>query len=138
MQDRFHRILKQYWGYDSFRPLQEDIIRSIDANIDTLALMPTGGGKSITFQVPALARDGLCLVVTPLVSLMRDQVQHLREKNILAATIFSEMGSHAIENTLSRCLYGNVKLLYISPERLGNETFRNMLPTLNISMIAVD
>ncbi len=138
MENDFKRILKQYWGFESFRPLQEEIIESVANGFDTLALLPTGGGKSLTFQVPALTREGLCLVVTPLVALMRDQVQHLVERNILAAAIYSEMGSHAIESTLSRCLYGNVKLLYVSPERLENETFRALLPSLNVTMIAID
>lgn len=138
MENDFKRILKQYWGFDRFRPLQEEIIESVANGFDTLALLPTGGGKSLTFQVPALARKGLCLVVTPLVALMRDQVQHLVERNILAAAIYSEMGSNAIESTLSRCLYGNVKLLYVSPERLANETFRTLLPSLNVTMIAID
>lgn len=132
------RILHQYWGYADFRPLQREIIESVLSGRDTLALMPTGGGKSLTFQVPALCMDGLCLVVTPLIALMRDQVSHLREKNILAAAIYGDMGAAAIERVFSRCLYGNVKLLYVSPERLQNEQFRNVMSQMRISMVAVD
>lgn len=113
------RILKQYWGYDCFRGIQEDIIDSISKNKDTLGLMPTGGGKSITFQVPALAKEGMCLVITPLIALMKDQVQNLKKRGIKALAIYSGMSRQDIIITLENCIFGNYKFLYISPERLG-------------------
>ncbi len=131
-------ILKQYWGYDSFRGIQEDIIRSIGEGHDTLGLMPTGGGKSITFQVPALAMDGLCLVVTPLIALMKDQVQHLRQRGIKALAIYAGMNREEIVTTLENCIFGNYKFLYISPERLDTELFRTKLRRMKVSMITVD
>ncbi len=131
-------ILQQYWGYSSFRGIQEDIIRSIGEGHDTLGLMPTGGGKSITFQVPALAKDGLCLVVTPLIALMKDQVQHLRQRGIKALAIYAGMSREEIVTTLENCIFGNYKFLYISPERLDTELFRNKLRRIKVSMITVD
>ena len=131
-------ILKHYWGYDSFRGIQEDIIRSIGEGHDTLGLMPTGGGKSITFQVPALAMDGLCLVVTPLIALMKDQVQHLRQRGIKALAIYAGMNREEIVTTLENCIFGNYKFLYISPERLDTELFRTKLRRMKVSMITVD
>lgn len=131
-------ILKQYWGYDSFRGIQEDIIRSIGAGRDTLGLMPTGGGKSITFQVPALAQEGLCLVITPLIALMKDQVQNLRNKGIKATAVYSGMTGQDIVTALENCIYGGYKFLYISPERLGTESFRLRLRHMQVSMITVD
>ena len=132
------RILKQYWGYDRFRGIQEDIIDSISKNKDTLGLMPTGGGKSITFQVPALAKEGMCLVITPLIALMKDQVQNLKKRGIKALAIYSGMSRQDIIITLENCIFGNYKFLYISPERLDTEIFRTKLRKMHISMITVD
>ena len=132
------RILKQYWGYDCFRGIQEDIIDSISKNKDTLGLMPTGGGKSITFQVPALAKEGMCLVITPLIALMKDQVQNLKKRGIKALAIYSGMSRQEIIITLENCIFGNYKFLYISPERLDTEIFRTKLRKMHISMITVD
>lgn len=138
MEKQFTDILKKYWGYDSFRPLQLDIIQSVFSGKDTLGLMPTGGGKSITFQVPALAKEGLCLVITPLIALMKDQVEGLKEKGIKAAAIYSGMRRREIIITIENCIYGDFKFLYISPERLQTELFLSRLAQLNISMITVD
>lgn len=132
------QLLKQYWGYDSFRGIQEEIINSISENKDTLGLMPTGGGKSITFQVPALAKDGLCLVITPLIALMKDQIQNLRKRGIKALSIYSGMSRQDIITTLENCIFGNYKFLYISPERLDTEIFRTKLRKMKVSMITVD
>ena len=132
------RILKQYWGYDRFRGIQEDIIDSISKNKDTLGLMPTGGGKSITFQVPALAKEGMCLVITPLIALMKDQVQNLKKRGIKALAIYSGMSRQDIIITLENCIFGNYKFLYISPERLDTEIFRTKLRSMKVSMITVD
>lgn len=132
------RILKQYWGYDRFRGIQEDIIDSISKNKDTLGLMPTGGGKSITFQVPALAKEGMCLVITPLIALMKDQIQNLKKRGIKALAIYSGMSRQDIIITLENCIFGNYKFLYISPERLDTEIFRTKLRKMHISMITVD
>ena len=132
------QLLKQYWGYDSFRGIQEEIINSISENKDTLGLMPTGGGKSITFQVPALAKDGLCLVITPLIALMKDQVQNLRKRGIKALSIYSGMSRQDIITTLENCIFGNYKFLYISPARWDTEIFRTKLRKMKVSMITVD
>lgn len=134
----YQEILKQYWGYDHFRGIQEEIIHSIGDDKDTLGLMPTGGGKSITFQVPALAKDGLCLVITPLIALMKDQVQNLKSRGIKALAIYSGMSRQEIIITLENCIFGNYKFLYISPERLNTEIFRAKLLKMKISMITVD
>lgn len=134
----YQEILKQYWGYDHFRGIQEEIIHSIGDGKDTLGLMPTGGGKSITFQVPALAKDGLCLVITPLIALMKDQVQNLKSRGIKALAIYSGMSRQEIIITLENCIFGNYKFLYISPERLNTEIFRAKLLKMKISMITVD
>ena len=134
----YHEILKRYWGYDSFRDIQQDIIESIGAGQDTLGLMPTGGGKSITFQVPALAKPGMCIVITPLIALMKDQVQNLRKRNIKALAIYSGMTHEEILVQLENCIFGDYKFLYISPERLSTNEFRNWLRKMNINMIAVD
>lgn len=134
----YQEILKQYWGYDNFRGIQEDIINSIGADRDTLGLMPTGGGKSITFQVPALAKEGMCLVITPLIALMKDQVQNLKKRGIKALAIYSGMSRQEIIITLENCIFGNYKFLYISPERLDTEIFRTKLQKMKISMITVD
>lgn len=132
------KILKQYWGYDHFRGIQEDIIRSVGEGKDTLGLMPTGGGKSITFQVPALAQEGLCLVITPLIALMKDQVRNLRERGIKATTVYSGMTREEILIALENCIFGNYKFLYISPERLGTEIFQIKLRSMHVSLITVD
>lgn len=132
------KILKQYWGYEHFRGIQEDIIRSIGEGRDTLGLMPTGGGKSITFQVPALAQDGLCLVITPLIALMKDQVRNLRERGIKATAVYSGMTREEILIALENCIFGNYKFLYISPERLGTEIFQIKLRSMQVSLITVD
>ncbi len=136
--DLYHQILEKYWGYQRFRPLQEEIILSVANGNDTLALMPTGGGKSITFQVPALAKEGLCLVVTPLIALMKDQVARLREMEIKAAAIHAGMTREEIDTTLDNCIYGDYKFLYVSPERLGNELFRVRVERMHINLITVD
>lgn len=134
----YHEILKRYWGYDAFRDLQEEIITSIGEGKDTLGLMPTGGGKSITFQVPALAKEGMCLVITPLIALMKDQVENLKNRDIKAIAIYSGMTRQEIIVALENCIFGNYKFLYISPERLDTEIFRVKLRSMNISMITVD
>lgn len=131
-------ILKQYWGYSSFRGIQQDIIESIGSGKDTLGLMPTGGGKSITFQVPTMAMDGVCLVITPLIALMKDQVRNLRDKGIKAAAIYTGMRRDQIIATMENCVYGNYKFLYISPERLSSELFLAKLRYINVCLITVD
>ncbi|MEO8764084.1 MAG: ATP-dependent DNA helicase RecQ [Ginsengibacter sp.] len=131
-------VLKKYWGYDFFRPLQQEIINSVITGHDTLALMPTGGGKSICFQVPAMMRNGLCLVISPLVALMKDQVTNLKKKGIPALSIYSGMSYIEVTKTLRNAAYGNFKFLYVSPERLGSELFLEYLPVLSINLIAVD
>ena len=136
--NKYQDILKQYWGYDSFRDLQEEIITSIGEGKDTLGLMPTGGGKSITFQVPALAQSGLCIVITPLIALMKDQVQNLRKRGIKTLAIYSGMTRQEIVTALENCIFGDYKFLYISPERLDTEIFRIKLRSMKVSMITVD
>lgn len=131
-------ILKQYWGYDSFRPLQQDIIDNVLEEKDVLALLPTGGGKSICFQVPALAKDGICLVISPLIALMKDQVQNLKKKGIMALSIYSGMSFIETSKTLQNAIHGNFKFLYVSPERLQTKLFLEHLPAMNINLIAVD
>ena len=131
-------ILKQYWGYNDFRSIQLDIIKSIGEGRDTLGLMPTGGGKSITFQVPALVQEGTCLVITPLIALMKDQVQNLRKKGIKAAAIYTGQSRNEIIKTLENCIFGGVKLLYISPERLSSPIFQTKLRHIKVSFITVD
>ena len=138
MTDDYRKILKDYWGYDNFRGIQEDIIRSIGSGRDTLGLMPTGGGKSITFQIPAMAKDGLCIVITPLIALMKDQVRNLRDRGIKAIAIYSGMTREEIIIALENCIFGNYKFLYISPERLDTEIFRIKLRSMKVSMITVD
>ena len=134
----YHKVLKKYWGYDEFRPLQEDIIQSVAKGCDTLGLMPTGGGKSLTFQVPTLAMDGLCVVVSPLVALMKDQVLNLKEKGIKAELIYSGLTRDEIEVILNKCLYGNNKFLYISPERISTSIFQEKLLSMKVCLIAID
>ena len=131
-------ILKQYWNYDSFRPMQEDIVQSVLSGKDVLALMPTGGGKSICFQVPAMAKEGICLVVSPLIALMKDQVQHLRSRGITAFAIYSGMTRKDIVATFKLAITGNCKFLYVSPERLETDLFKEFLPALDVNLIAVD
>ena len=131
-------ILKKYWGFDSFRSLQEEIIQSVLSGKDTLALLPTGGGKSICFQVPAMCKDGLCLVVTPLVALMTDQVENLKRHGIVAVEMHSGMHPREIEMAFEKCADGRAKFLYLSPERLDTRKFREMLRSLTVSLIAVD
>ena len=131
-------ILKKYWGYDSFRGIQEQIIESIGSGRDTLGLMPTGGGKSITFQVPALAMEGVCLVITPLIALMKDQVRILREHGIKAAAIHTGMKREEIITVMENCIFGGYKFLYVSPERLSSELFRTKLRHLKICLLTVD
>lgn len=136
--NQFEKILYQYWGYTSFRAIQQEIIESVYSGKDTLALMPTGGGKSITFQVPALAKEGLCIVVTPLIALMKDQVENLKKKGIKAAALHSGMKRHELEVTLDNCAYGDYKFLYLSPERLGTDLFRMRLRKMNVNLVAID
>lgn len=138
MDDLYLSTLKKYWGYDNFRGIQRDIIESIGSRKDTLGLMPTGGGKSITFQVPALSQDGICIVVTPLIALMKDQVRNLRKRGIKAAAIHSGLSHEEIIVTLENCIFGNYKFLYVSPERLASELFLTKLRHMTVSFITVD
>jgi len=131
-------ILKKYWGYDAFRPLQAEIIESVLAGKDTLALMPTGGGKSLCFQVPALCQEGICIVVSPLIALMKDQVANLQKNNIQAVAIFSGMRYSDIDRTFDNCIYGNTKFLYLSPERLKTDLARERISQMKVNLIAVD
>ena len=134
----YQSLLKQYWGYDDFRGIQREIIESIGSGHDTLGLMPTGGGKSITFQVPALAQEGTCIVITPLIALMKDQVDHLLRRGIRAAAIYSGLTHEEIIVTLENCIFGNVRILYVSPERLSSELFQTKLRHMRVSFITVD
>ena len=134
----YHEILRHYWGYDDFRGIQREIIESIGSGHDTLGLMPTGGGKSITFQVPALAQEGTCIVITPLIALMKDQVAHLLRRGIRAAAIYSGLTREEIIVTLENCIFGNVRILYVSPERLSSELFQTKLRHMRVSFITVD
>lgn len=138
MVDTIEEILKRYWGYDGFRELQADIINAVLSGKDTLALMPTGGGKSITYQVSALAREGICIVVTPLIALMRDQVEDLKGRGISAEAIYTGMASEQMESIINKCIYAGVKFLYISPERLSSEKFRIKLKQMKVCLFAVD
>jgi ATP-dependent DNA helicase RecQ len=133
-----HQILLKYWGHSSFRPMQEDIIRSVLDGRDTLALLPTGGGKSVCFQVPALALEGMCLVITPLIALMRDQVDNLRKKGIEASAIFSGMHPYEMEVAINKCIYNNTKFLYISPERLETDLIRLNIEKMRVNLLAID
>ena len=134
----YKQILKKYWGYDDFRGIQHDIIESIGNGHDTLGLMPTGGGKSITFQVPAMAMEGVCIVITPLIALMKDQVQHLHQLGIRAEAIYSGLQHNDILRILENCVFGGIKLLYVSPERLSSELFQTKLRHMRVSFITVD
>ncbi len=136
--DIYKQILIKYWGFSSFRPLQEEIIGSVAEGKDTLGLMPTGGGKSITFQVPALAQEGICLVITPLIALMKDQVNRLNELEIRAVAIHSGMTAEEIDNALENCIYGDYKFMYVSPERISTRIFQAKASRLNLSMVVID
>ena len=136
--ESYRQILTKYWGFSSFKPLQEDIIRSVTEGRDTLGLMPTGGGKSITFQVPALAQEGICLVITPLIALMKDQVNRLNELEIKSIAIHSGMTGEEIDNALENCIFGDYKFLYISPERISTRIFQARVARLNLSLVAID
>ena len=138
MADKFQSILQKYWGYPDFRGIQRNIIESIASGRDTLGLMPTGGGKSITFQVPALAQEGVCIVITPLIALMKDQVLHLKERGILADAIYADKSRSEILQTLDNTIFGGVKILYVSPERLASEMFQTNLRHIHVSFITVD
>ena len=138
MRERLLATLKQYWGYDSFREMQYEIISSVLSGEDTLALMPTGGGKSITYQLPTMVSDGLCIVITPLIALMKDQVDRLRTRGIQAVAIHSGLSRRKIDVLLDNCVYGDIKFLYISPERLNSDIFQLRVRRMNISLIAVD
>ena len=136
--DKYRQILTRYWGFSSFRPVQEEVISAVAGGQDTLALMPTGGGKSITFQVPAMSKEGICIVVTPLIALMRDQVENLMKRGIRAQAIYSGMSRYEIDITLDNCVYGDYKFLYVSPERLATEMFRERVKKMRVCLIAVD
>lgn len=138
MSNQLTDILERYWGYSSFRPMQEDIIRHVLKGNDTLALLPTGGGKSICFQVPALAKEGICIVVSPLIALMKDQVENLKSRGIKALSITSELKKREIDYLLDNCIYGNVKFLYVSPERLLQPLFIERFKQMNVNLIAID
>lgn len=133
-----HQILLKYWGYSGFRPLQEDIINNALDGKDTLALLPTGGGKSICFQVPAMAKEGICVVISPLIALMKDQVENLTKRGIKAVAIYSGMTSREIDITLDNCAYGDIKFLYVSPERIETEIFKERLKKMNVNLFAID
>ena len=136
--EKIYEVLHRHWGFNDFRPMQAEIIRSVMAGHDTLALMPTGGGKSLTYQVPALSREGLCIVVTPLIALMKDQVDRLRARRIPATAIHSGMSPRQIDIALDNCVYGDMKFLYVAPERLGTEAFRLRVVRMNVQLLAVD
>ena len=136
--EKYRKVLTKYWGYTSFKPLQEEIISSVSEDKDTLGLLPTGGGKSVTFQVPGIVNDGLCLVITPLIALMKEQVDRLVKMEIRAMAIHSGMSSEEIEIALENCIYGDYKFLYVSPERIGTSIFRAKASRLNVTLIAVD
>ncbi len=136
--EKIYEVLRRYWGFGEFRPVQLEIIRSVMAGRDTLALMPTGGGKSLTYQVPAMAREGLCIVVTPLIALMKDQVDRLRARRIPAAAIHSGLSPRQIDIALDNCAYGDMKFLYVAPERLATEAFRLRVERMKVQLIAVD
>ena len=136
--ETYRQILTKYWGFTSFKPLQEDIIRSVVAGRDTLGLMPTGGGKSLTFQVPGIASEGICLVITPLIALMKEQVNRLNSLEIRSIAIHSGMSADEIEIALENSIYGNYKFLYVSPERISSAVFRYKAAKLNLSLVAID
>ncbi|MCI2180214.1 MAG: ATP-dependent DNA helicase, partial [Prevotella sp.] len=138
MTDKYLDLLRRYWGYSDFRGIQRPIIESICSGKDTLGLMPTGGGKSITFQIPALAQEGVCIVITPLIALMKDQVMHLRQRGIRADAIYSGRSRNEIVQILENCIFGGIKILYISPERLSSELFQAKFRHIRVSLITVD
>ena len=138
MREKLTAILKQYWGHSDFRPMQYEIISSVMSGRDTLALMPTGGGKSLTYQLPTLAQEGLCIVITPLIALMKDQVDALRRRGISAVAIHSGLSNQKIDRLLDNCAYGDIKFLYVAPERLDTPIFRLRVRRMNVSLIAVD
>lgn len=138
MAPSIHTVLKQYWGYDQFRPLQEDIIHAVLQGRDTLALMPTGGGKSLCFQVPSMVQEGICIVISPLIALMKDQIEHLRAKDIEAIAIYSGMGYREIDIALDNCVYGKIKFLYISPERLHSDLVKERIRYMKVNLFAID
>lgn len=133
-----HQILLKYWGYKTFRPLQEEIIQATIDGKDTLALLPTGGGKSICFQVPAMAMEGICVVISPLIALMKDQVDNLTKTGIPALAIYSGMTKREIDIALDNCVYGKIKFLYVSPERVNTDVFKARYEKMNVNLIAVD
>jgi len=133
-----HQILLKYWGHDNYRPLQEDIIESVIDGKDTLALLPTGGGKSICFQVPAIKKEGICIVISPLIALMKDQVENLVKRSVKAVAIYSGMTKREIDITLDNCAYGNIKFLYVSPERIETPIFLERIKKMDINLIAID
>ncbi len=133
-----HEVLQKYWGYSKFRPLQEEIILSVLEGNDTLALLPTGGGKSLCFQVPAMCLEGICIVISPLIALMKDQVENLRKKGISAFAIFTGMSRREIDIILDHCVFGKVKFLYVSPERLQTDIFRERLKKMQVALLAID
>lgn len=137
-EEQIYKVLKQYWGYTEFRTVQRSIIEAVLAGRDTLALMPTGGGKSLTYQLPTLLREGLCIVVTPLIALMKDQVDQLRGRGINAVAVHSGMSPRQIDIALDNCVYGDVKFLYVAPERLATEVFRMRVARMNVTLVAVD
>jgi len=138
MQNSIHKILKDYWGYDSFRPKQEEIINSVLQGKDTIALLPTGGGKSICYQIPGMASEGITIVISPLIALMKDQIEALNSKNITAIALTSELNEKETDTELDNCVYGGVKFLYISPEKLKNEIVQTRISLMNVSLVAVD
>ena len=131
-------ILKEYWGYDAFRPMQEEIVQTALEGRDVLAILPTGGGKSVCFQVPAMMREGIAIVVTPLIALMKDQVQNLAARGIKALCVNAGMSRREVDLALNNAAYGDFKFLYVSPERLGTQLFRSYLQEMNVSFIVVD
>ncbi|HAR19827.1 MAG TPA: RecQ family ATP-dependent DNA helicase, partial [Cytophagales bacterium] len=136
--DTIYHILQQYWNYSHFRPQQQEIVEAVIEGNDVLALLPTGGGKSLCYQLPALAKEGVCLVISPLVALMKDQVEALRAKNIPAEAIYSGLNYKEVDRILDNCVYGHVKLLYVAPERLKSEVFLERFQRMNVSLLAVD
>ena len=133
-----HNVLKKYWGFESFRSKQEAIINDVLVQKDTLALLPTGGGKSICYQIPALVKEGICIVISPLVALMKDQTIKLHKRNINAIAITGGLNQHELDIALDNCIYGNIKLLYVSPERLESDLVRERIKKMNVNLIAVD
>lgn len=138
MRRRLLAVMDKYWGYKDFRPGQEQIMLSVLEGRDTLALMPTGGGKSLTYQVPVMARTGLCIVITPLIALMKDQVDRLRRMGIAATAIHSGLSYSQIDIALDNCVYGDMKFLYVAPERLATEAFRLRVQRMKVTLLAVD